>query len=378
MVDPSTHTQECVRCDADYMWALYLLSQYVPLTLLFVLVVVSDIRVTSAPANAFIFFAQVLPTVFTLNGGGAIMLRHPGNHLADAYSYLYNIWNLMFLHQRICLSPNLSSLGAISITYLEAVYPLILIGIVRLFIWLYETGFHCIVCICRPLHITIARFQQYLNIQRSLIHTFAAFILLSYSRLILVSFLLMTTTPLVAENGGKFGDVAFYDGNIPYLSTSHAIFVLLSSTFLVIFVVVTPLLLIFPSVARNCTVIRNQYPKIGRFLPNCDRFSITCWPRLTTFLDAFHKCYKDGTSTNNSMDFDFRWFAGFYVILRIALFGVHAFARDWFEQYTSLQFVCIAGLLAFLLLHPYKDDYYNKLDSTKVQTLGAISERIIK
>ena len=291
------------------------------------------------------------------------MLRHPGNHLADAYLYLYNIWNLMFLHQRICLSPNLSSLGAISITYLEAVYPLILIGIVRLFIWLYETGFHCIVCICRPLHIAIARFQQYLNIQRSLIHTFAAFILLSYSRLILVSFLLMTTTPLVAENGGKFGDVAFYDGNIPYLSTSHAIFVLLSSTFLVIFVVVTPLLLIFPSVARNCTVLRNQYPKIGRFLPNCDRYSITRWPRLTTFLDAFHGCYKDGTSTNNSMDFDFRWFAGFYLILRIALFGVHAFARDWFEQYTSLQFVCIAGLLAFLLLHPYKDDYYNKLDA---------------
>ena len=93
---PSLHTLECIHCDAEYMWVFYILSQYVPLTLLFILVIVMDIRVTSAPANAFIFFAQVIPTVFTLDGGGAIRLQHANSNLADVYTVLYDIWNLEF------------------------------------------------------------------------------------------------------------------------------------------------------------------------------------------------------------------------------------------------------------------------------------------
>ena len=123
------------------MWALYLVSQFLPLTLLFGIVVVLDIRVTSARANAFTFFAQVLPTVFTLDGGGAITLDNTNNNLIDVYTYLYNIWNLQFFRKWICLSPQLRSLEAISMTYLEAVYPLVLIGIVRVLVWLYEKGF---------------------------------------------------------------------------------------------------------------------------------------------------------------------------------------------------------------------------------------------
>ena len=198
----------------------------------------------------------------------------------------------------------------------------------------------------------------------SLIHTLASFVLLSYSRFIIVSFMLMTITPLVKQNGKGFGLVAFYDGTITLFSPRHAFYVLLSLPALIVFAIITPLLLIVPSLVRNLTVIRNRWPKLGKYLPNCDRFSVTPWPRLTTFLEAFHGCYRDGTnSTKNATDFDFRWFAGFYLMLRITLFGVHAFANDWLEQYTSQQFVCVVGLLAFLFLRPYKDDYYNKLDA---------------
>ena len=101
---PSIRTLECVRCDADYMWALYLLSQFLPLTLLFLVVVVLDIRVTSAPANAFIFFAQVIPNVFTLNGGGAIPMPHTGRYIVKVFTFLYDIWNLQFFKEEICLS----------------------------------------------------------------------------------------------------------------------------------------------------------------------------------------------------------------------------------------------------------------------------------
>ena len=141
---PSIHTLKCIRCHADYMWALYLLSQYFPVTILFFLVLFLDIRITSAPANAFIFFAQVIPTVFTLDGGGAIHLTEASNKLVRVYTFLYNVWNLQFFQLEICLSTNLTTLNAIAITYLEAVYPLVLILVVLLFVRVYEKGYrHC-------------------------------------------------------------------------------------------------------------------------------------------------------------------------------------------------------------------------------------------
>ena len=369
---PSIHTLDCIPCDANYMWALYLLSQYLPLTLLFAVVCIFDIRVASAPANAFIFVAQVLPTVFKLNGGGAITLNHTSNILVNTYTFLYNIWNLQFFSLNICLSPHLSSLGAISISYLEAVYPLFLIGIVSFFVWLYGKGFQCILCIFRPLHTLLAHFQHHWNIQRSLMHTFASFILLSYSRFILVSFLLLTTTPLVTDSGDVFIRVVFYDGTIPFLSPGHAIFVLFSSLLLLLFAIVTPLLLIIPSVCRNLTIARRRWPRVGKFFPSV-HCSLSC-PKLKAFLEIFHGCYRDGTNTaKGSAEFDYRWFAGFYLILRVALFATYAFASDWFEQYCLLQIFCILGLLALVLLHPYKDNFYNKLDASMFAILLGIN-----
>ena len=375
----AVHTQDCIRCDADYMWALYLLSQYVPSTLLFIVVVVLDIRVTSASANAFIFFSQVLPTVFTIDGGGAIALPYILYQLVPVYSTVYNIWNLQFFTFGICLSPNIGTLDVISITYLEAAYPLLLIGIVSIFVWLYEKGYSFIVCIGRPLHTLLARFQQHWKIERSLIHAFASFILLSYSRFIVISFLLLNMTNLFDMDGKIMHQVAYYDGTVRYFSAEHAPFAAFSLLILLIFAFITPLLLIVPSFARNITIVRKRWPKLGRFIPNVNRCPINHWPRLTTFLEAFNGCYRDGTNTTNgeSTEFDYRWFAGFYLILRVSVFGVYAFSSQWFMQYTLLQLFCLVALASFIFLRPYKDDFYNNIDAGMFALLLGINSLTI-
>ena len=371
---PSLHTHKCVKCDTKYTWALYFLSQYVPLTILFILVTVLDIRVTSAPANAFIFFAQVLPFVFTLDGGGVIALSHTSNYFVDVYTFLYRIWNLQFFQLDICISPHMESLEAISLTYLEAAYPLLLIALVSSIITLYEKGFRCILCICRPFHFLLARFQQNWNIRRSLIHAFASFVLLSYSRFVLVSFLLLTTTPLLKDDGSTFAQVVYYDGTIPFFTADHLPFALLSLVVLVIFAFITPILLIVPSFFRNLGIVRRKWPKVGRYIPSFSQCTVSSFPKLNPFLEAFHGFYKDGTNTTRkSTEFDYRWCAGFYLILRLALFAVYAFTPDWFMQYSFLQFFCIAALLLFVLLRPYKQDFYNKLDATMFALLLGIN-----
>ena len=48
---------------------------------------------TSAPVNAFVFFAQVVPTIFTLSVDGAIQVNHAGGFVSMTYSLPYAIWN---------------------------------------------------------------------------------------------------------------------------------------------------------------------------------------------------------------------------------------------------------------------------------------------
>ena len=250
--------------------------------------------------------------------------------MSDAYSFVYNAFNLEFFGiVDICLSPHINTITAIAITYLEAVYPLILIAITFIVIRLHEKDYKWIKCILRPLHHCLARFQSRFGIERSLTHTFAAFILLSYTRLILVSLLLLAYTPLVTEDGSTHARVLYYDGSITFMSKDHAIYVLVAIVILFIFAILTPLLLIVPSLANN---FRKKWPKyypkicsednsIGVHLERVAGLKL----KINSILEAFHGCYHDGTTNSLNMEnstriteqkiYDYRCFAGFYMVL---------------------------------------------------------------
>ena len=93
--------------------------------------------------------------------------------------------------------------------------------------------------------------------------------------------------------------------------------------------------------------------------------SLIC-PDLLLFLEAFHACYRCYIQRwhyfHNKLNGFWLALVCWVLILRIAHFGVHTFANDWLEKYTSPQFVCIVGRLAFLFLR-LTNDYYNKLDT---------------
>ena len=370
---PALKSLSCIKCDSNdtkYTWIYYLLLQYVPLTIFFIIVVVMDIKATSGPTNAFIFFAQVVPVSFTLNGGGAIYvwLRGADDILPEIYTLLYNVWNLRFfdvVQQKFCLSPYLSTLQVLSIAYLEALYPLVLICLVSVTVWLYDKGVRPIMFLCQPIYKLLAKFQRKFHIERSLEHAFASFILLSYSRFILISFFLMTKTTLTKDDGGTFGpQVLYYDGTVVFLSSEHAPYFVLSLFVLMTFVAIPPILLCLPSLDRKLNILNKIHCTRHGFFNNfAGKYKI--------FLRAFYGCYKDGTGS--AKEYDCRWFASFYLVLRVVIFAIYAFTTEWFTQYTCIQFLCIVGILAFLILQPYENNFYNKLDASMFCLLVAIN-----
>ena len=93
---------KCIPCSSDsifYSWVFYLLAEYLPLTIMLVIVIVFNISVTSGPANAFIFFAQIISTTFGIDANGIIdypSITPAASVLKQIYISLYAFWNLSF------------------------------------------------------------------------------------------------------------------------------------------------------------------------------------------------------------------------------------------------------------------------------------------
>lgn len=358
----------CVNCTEDDVkknWFFYLLTEFLPITLFFFVVVFFNVSVTSGPANAFVFFAQITTTAITLDGDGTIRMDDaiPNANIAEDLLHVvpYGIWNLNFFRPylpKFCLSPNITTLQLMSTGYITAFYPLVLVSIFYSFSWLYGKGYRPIVCLCRPLHFCFARLRRIWNFQQSIVHALATFILLSYTKFTLVSFILLTATPLLSNTGGVVDLRLYYDGSIVFGSTEHLPYLIVSVVVLLTFVALPPIILIVPSVIHLV-----QKFLISRVPDCCGR----CQPGATfeQFLTAFHGCYKDGTGgpDDEGNKYDFRWFAGFYFLLRVILLGIYAFTPDWFFQCALQQLVCTGAFLAFVILRPYKNDLYNKVDA---------------
>ena len=368
--DDAFSCNNCSTTEAKYHWVFYLMTEFLSVTIFFFIVLLFNISVTSGPANAFVFFAQILTSTLKIDGDGAILLQNVTSHAAilkDVYIVVYDIWNLNFFRPflpKFCLSSDISTLQLLSLGYITAFYPIILTALSFSLWWLYGRGIQPVVCIFRPLHYCFARFRRIWNLQRSIIHAFATFLLLSYTKFTLVSFILLTPTPIVNDQGEPVGPgVVYYDGTIDYLSSNHIPYVVAAVIFLLIFVALPPVILIAPSLLRTFEKIFNTHICI-KFHPG---------PSFQQFLDAFHGCYKDGTEEGEGSKYDLRWFAGFYFINRILLFAIFAFTPHWIAQYLLQQLAFTGLFLLFALFRPYKEDFYNKVDSTIFAILAAIN-----
>ena len=338
---------KCLKCfKASYGWLLYLLLACLPTTLLFFITIIFQGSITSASINAFIFYVQVeyYGTVLyspTLLGGTGI------SHTSDlAFVIFGGFWNLDFFHFIIppfCISDRLTNLHVLTMEYLVALFPLFLTVLTYIFIQLHARDCRILVTLWRPFSVWFAplvrRYQW--NPAESLVHIFVTFLILSYSKVLFVSFTLLRCTPIHNSTGAVVAPRAlYYDASVTFLSREHLPFALLAIFVLFTFNIL-PLLVVV------------LYPT--RVFQKCLNYFRIRWLAVHAFADAFNGCYKDGTKGT----WDYRFFAGFYLLARIVIF----FDED---RITSSHYYvpCSTVLIVlFVFCRPYKKNLFNILDS---------------
>ena len=347
----------CVPCRHVTLWKrilLYIAVAYGPLTVFLIIIVVFTVSVNSAPLHGWIFVCQILASSFYMR----VLTSMAKIHHIDQYSYrilgtIYGIWNLDFfrsVYRPFCLHSSLTTLQVMSLDYIIAAYPLVIIVIMYVLVDLHSRDCRPVVVMWRPFHYCFARFRHQLNIRTSLVDAFGTFFSLSYVKMFSTEVDLMTTSKV--WNGNYTTSFHLYaDGTEIFFKKGHLPFAVLSLFLLLVFNIL-PLVLIllyaFPKTQSCIHCLPNSLQHI-----------------LYPFMDNILSCYKDGTNGTRNC----RYFAIVYQVSRMVIWSSFMWTESTFFYSVATVVVIITGIL-LTLIRPYKSAVYNALDTFLVLTLA--------
>ena len=322
-------------------WLFYILSELVPVTVVFITVLVLNISFTSGAVNGFILFSQLL-TSFDLSAGGIIMF--PQQSLMNAsqgYQIFYGFFNLDYFNLEslsFCLWKGASALDMLAIKYITILYTALLI--ITLVWTMNKCGGKCLGKCCR---ITI--------IKASVVHGISSFLMIGYSQCVNVSLSLLLQVHIYAARDESFQphNRVWLNGEIVHFSREHLPYALPAVFCLLTVGIIPPILLLI-------------YPLLNKIIAKLDleKFAVFAYvmkvPSISSvkpFLDSFQGCFKD----------NMRFFAGFYFLYRWMFLLIHIGTVGFFEHYTA-----VGGVLVFILtLHtvcqPYLKRAHNIIDA---------------
>ena len=270
--------------------------------------------------------------------------RHQSNCTKITDSNKGNIHLLQLLESRytslhilpdICL--NVSTLQALALDYLVALYPFLLILISYFIIELHGRKCLCIEAVWKPFQKLLSLFHTSYDVRTSVIDSFATFFLLAHVKVTSVTIDLLTPTIVhqLGSNTSIFG--VYYSSTVQYFGDEHLPYAILALAIFTFFVII-PIVVLF------------LYP--FQFFQKFLSLFPFKWHFLHAFVDSFQGCYKDGTEPGT---FDCRWFAGFTLSIRLIFFAIFGATKScmFFVYATNL---LVIFLIAIINLQPYKKE----------------------
>ena len=338
----------CVNCTGmeSTSWMVFLAITIIPVTLFYVVFLFFvSVNVLSPYLNAFILFAQLL----TIPGNSDFVDLDDKSFIIDGSKVMfsiYGIWNLDFLRPFVhsCLTDSLTHVSAYYLEFVNALYAMFLVIITMILIELHDRNFKPLVWIVLPFRRSFRKLLRNWDLRKSVIKTFATFILLSYLKIGGVSTRAFLRTTLYNITGSPAEPLSFYfDANVQYLSGTHLPLAILAGISLAIVILPLPILLFL-----------YQFKFFQAILSCCCSTRIR--EGLRTFVEAFQGYYRDGSDGGR----DYRFFASIYILLRIIVFSSRNFTI-LVAIVTNLISCILVGVI-YAMVRPYKQNKFNIID----------------
>jgi hypothetical protein len=336
----------CSKC-AWYGIPLYLFIEFVPITVFYIIIILFQINLTSAPFTAFVLSCQ-----FAVSGSMAAFGRYSFPSNTGYYLFIipitfYGIFNLDFLRYILppfCVSSHLNIVGIIFLGYVSAFYPVFLVALM----WICRSYDFKIFYWCEKILIRyFAKLPLFVNQERNMtsIDVFSTFLLLSYTKLVVI-FVAVIEPDVIFNVDNQFNrNVLSSDPSIEWFSV-HSLPYLIVSFIIFLVLILPPIILLAFYPTKLFQLLLSLCSSGGR-----SRALLA----LNTFVDKFYSSYRDGLSGGR----DLRGFASLYFLLRIIIYL--SSITEHFLSYSAL----ILGATGFLIaiVRPYKKTYMNVIDT---------------
>ena len=352
----------CVNCtDAWYQVPLFLLLDFAPVTVLYLIILVLQISITSAPLPCFIMYAQLIIMTFDSSNFFLVtnmMFTDDRKFRLDMQIMLtmYGMFNLDFGHYNIlppyCLSSKLKPIHIVLFGYISAFYPVMLIFLTWACVRLHGQNFRPLVWLWRPFHRCFVRLRRGWDTRSDIIDVFTTFFLLSYSKIVHQTMLLTSSRAIAnIDQAGrdKYTYRLIVDPTIEYGGLYHLAFAVPSLFICLVFNFLPSLLLIlYPIKAFRSCLIKLHLKFIA----------------VQVFIDKVHSCYRNSLNEGRDM----RSFSSFYFCLRLVvclpslllhILNSQVYINEWFVL--GILFCIISLFVAFA--KPYIKPYMNHLDA---------------
>ena len=344
---------QCADCtNSWYGVPLYLLLQFVPVTVFYLFVLYFKMSLTCAPMTGFILYCQLMALTYKQHDQLRLNLTNKNaftQYYLSILASLCGIWNLDFFYYVLppfCVSPHLKNIHILFFNYFTSFYTFCLITITWICISLYSRN-------CQPFVLLWSKFKKcFVSIRqedtsRTIVDVFSTFLLLSYTKLLLTSIVILQPSVIRNSNGLPCKHIPAVDPSIRYFSGEHIPFMVIAIVIFVVIVLLPALLLALYPVRK----FRSLLFKCG--LGGHSKAAINI------FVEKFYSCYRDGLDGGKDM----RSFASLYFFVRIAgFFGIALFptlSLAWLFQV----FLFGGCSLLISLIRPYKKAYMNVTDS---------------
>ena len=343
---PAYRCHKCSNVALAYGILLYIVSELLPVTVIFLAILMFDIRLTSGAFYTFIFYAQFLNGLY-IDAYKTIPLDGLLGTIAFVYKNLYGLFNFDILNAEslsFCLWPKATVLHLFMVQYMTTIYALLLI-IFTMALLKVNSLYTCIK-LCYQLGKR--------DIRGSIINALSAFLVLCYSQCVQITFSILIKTQLNSEDDSQSTYVTLFNGELKYMKGGHLYFAIPAILCLFIVILPPPLILLAEPLLIK---VSNMLPRGAAY------WMLQVRMRLKPFLDSFQSCFKDNC----------RIVAGLFFCYRISLFFPYVFSVSVAAQYMLDESILFLILLFHCMAQPFQKKWHNQLDNFLLLNLLAVN-----
>ena len=326
----------CHKCDTHHpiFGILILFGTYIiPVTILFYIIMAFNVRTTTGPISAFLFYSQVISSTYRF---AFDYYRRDGTKLevSNIVIAIYSFSNLdFFSYDKIgtyCIFQNAGTVDILAFNLLLSFYPLLLVFIFFLFIEY---------CRCKP------KFFHKFRFSRSIAHGLCAFLVLCFAKLSVTAFAILKSTEIFHIDGKTYKTVVYFQGDIEYFKEWPYILYAMGAILTVITVTTIPtlILVLHPIIMKCASYLGLGDSKIINIINK-----VLFVHKLKPVLDSFQGGYKD----------NMRLFAGLQnFVYRILFFYIAALpstVKTHNSTLLMLGFLLCIIILIHMLTMPFK------------------------